>query len=269
MTGKFLLTVVFASFSAVTGFSQSEQLVVNLSHSTGKRVFTFENPKGSITVTGYDGNDIVINADLRFHEEKRQGENTMRRIEQNPMDISAETDGVNVTLFSRVSGKTVDFDIKIPVNFSLKLKSLDNGSIKVINVNGEIDSENTNGDISLENISGSAVLNTVYGKITATFREVNPDLPMMFTSLEGDILINLPPRINAVLKMKTVSGEIYSDFDLIQGKRGSVVKNRENTKVYSLEDWIIDRINSGGPEYVIRSYSGSIFIKKNRGSGNF
>jgi hypothetical protein len=269
MKRRFLISVVLASLPALACLSQGEQLVVNLSPSANKRVFTFENPKGSIKVTGYDGNDIVINATPRFREEVRSPGNMMKKIEQNPLDISAETDGNNVTLFSRLSGKTVDFDIKIPADFSVKLKSLDNGSIQVINVKGDIDAGNTNGDISLENISGSAVLSTVYGKITAVFREVKPASPMMFTSLEGDISLNFPPGTNAVLKMKTGTGEIYSDFDLIPGKRGSVVKNIENTKVYSLEDWIIDRINSGGPEYIIRSYSGNIFIKKTGKPGNF
>ena len=268
MTDRFIITIVLSLLFTLTGFAQEEQLVVNLSPSLNKRSFIFENPKGSIKVTGYDGNDIVVNATLRIRQEESRAGNSIKRIEKNPFDISAETDGNNVTLFSRTFGKTVDFDIKIPVNFSLKLKSLDNGIIQVININGDIEAENPNGSISLENISGSAVLSTVYGKINAVFREVKIDYPMMFTSLEGDISLYLPPRINAILRMKT-EGEIYSDFDLIPGQRQSVVKNLENTKVYSLEDWAVDRINSGGPEYVIRSYSGNIFIKKNSKSGNF
>ncbi|MDP4223536.1 MAG: hypothetical protein Q8868_09505 [Bacteroidota bacterium] len=269
MIRKFIIINIIVLLGPLRGLSQSEQLVVNLSPSAAKRVFTFENPKGSVKVTGYDGNDIVVNATLRIREAAILGGGTMKHIEQNPFDISAEADGNNVTLFSKAGGKTVDFDIKIPDNFSLKLKSFDNGTIQVINVNGEIEVENANGNISLENISGSAVLSTVYGKIDATFREVKPDYPMMFTSLEGDISLNLPPQVNAVLKMKTGTGEIYSDFDLVPGKRQPVVKNIENRKVYSLEDWVVDRINSGGPEYIIRSYNGNIFIKKSRLSGNF
>ncbi len=240
---------------------QGEQLVVNLSPSVNKRVFTFENPKGSIKVIGYEGGDIVVNAIPRFPEDVKVV-NGMRRIEQNPLDISAETDGSNVTLYCKAIGKTVDFDIKIPRNFSLKLKSLDNGKIEVINVNGEIEVENPNGDISLENIAGSSVLSTVYGNISAVFREVKPDSPMMFTSFEGDISLDLPASVNATLKMKSGTGEIRTDFDFKPENRRPIVQNIENTRVYSLDNWIVGRINAGGPEYIIKSYSGNITIIK-------
>jgi hypothetical protein len=269
MIRKYLLTILLGLSIGPAGFGQGEQLVVNLPSLSGRHLFTFENPKGSIKVTGYEGSDIVINAASRFPGTGKNDGNSLKRIDRNTFDIYAESDGINVTLFCRDEGKTIDFDIKIPRRFSLKLKSLDNGTIQVININGDIEADNSNGDVTLENISGSAVLNSVYGKILATFSEVRPDYPMMFTSLEGDISINLPEKVNAVLKMKTGTGEIYSDFDLIPLKRQPVIKNVENTKVYSLEDWVVDKVNSGGPEYVVRSYSGNIYVKKNKRSGNF
>ncbi len=243
-------------------FCQGEQLVINISPSLNKHVFTFENPKGSIKVIGYEGNDIVVNAFLRVPEAERSAGDRMKRIEQNPLEIYAETAGSDVTLFSRATGKTVDFDIKIPGNFSLKLKSLDNGNIQIININGEIEVENANGDITLENIAGSSVLSTVYGNIIANFREVKPDSPMMFTSFEGDITLSFPPLVNAMLKMKSGTGEITTDFDFVPVRRQPVVKNVENTRIYSLEDWVVGRVNAGGPEYNIRTYSGNIIIKK-------
>jgi hypothetical protein len=265
MTRKLIIAQILFLLLASTGFGQEEQLVINLPALADKRIFIFENPKGSIKVTGYDGNDIVVNSSLRFREAEKSDRTAMRRIEQNPLDISAETDGSTVTLYSKTAGKTVDFDIKIPVNFSLRLKSADNGNIQVININGEIEAENSNGDIILENITGSSVLNTVYGKISASFREVKKDSPMMFTSFEGDISLILPATANALLKMKTGTGEIQTDFDLTPVRRKPVVKNVDNTRIYSLEDWIVNRLNAGGPEYIIRSYNGSITIKK---SGN-
>ena len=262
MIKKLLITEILYIVLAIPCISQGEQLVINLSSSLNNRVFTFENPKGSVKITGYDGEDIVVNAVLRSPESQKPGVSDMKRIEKNPLDIYAETDGNNVALYSRVSGKTVDFDIKIPKNFSMKLKSLDNGDILVINIDGEIEVENTNGNITLENISGSSVLSTVYGNISAAFRAVKPDSPMAFTSFEGEILLYFPVSVNATVKMKTGTGEIRSDFDIIPVKRQPVVKKVENTRIYSLEDWVVGRVNEGGPEYVIRSYSGNIIIKK-------
>jgi hypothetical protein len=138
----------------------------------------------------------------------------------------------------------------------------------VVNVRGEMEINNTNGDISLTNVSGSAVVNTVYGKIKADFREVSPASPMMFTSFEGDINIELPYSVNALLKMQSGKGGITSDFNIIPVKRQPVIQNRDQTKVYSLEDWITGSLNNGGPEYIIRSYNGNIIVRKNIQSGN-
>jgi hypothetical protein len=85
---------------------------------------------------------------------------------------------------------------------------------------------------------------------------------MMFTSFEGDVIITLPVTVNASLKMRTEKGEILSDFDIKPVKRQPVVKNIENTRFYSTEDWITGTINEGGPEYIIRSYNGNILLRK-------
>ncbi len=262
MIRKLLIIASILVFIPSETFSQSEQLVINITQTSLPGQLTFENPKGSIRVTGYDGEVILVTSTLRFREAEKIVNNGMKRIDQNALDMSAEVNGNNVSLLCRTIGKTVDFDIKVPRNFSLKLKSLDNGIVEIVNINGEIEVENTNGDISLENISGSAVLSSVYGKISAVFREVNPNSPMMFTSFEGDITITFPETINARLKMKSEKGEILSDFDIKPVKRQSVVTRVENTRIYSLEDWVVGSINTEGPEYIIRNYNGDIYLRK-------
>ena len=262
MIKKLLIIASILACISIKTFCQSEQLVINFPQASLPGQLTFENPKGSIKVTGYDGEVILVNGTLRFRDAEKTVNDGMRRIVQNPLDISAEVNGNSVVLQCRTTGKTVDFDIKVPRNFSLKLKSLDNGTVEIVNINGEIEVENTSGDISLENISGSAVLSSVYGKISAVFREVNPNAPMMFTSFEGEITITFPETVNAGLKMKSEKGEILSDFDIKPVKRQSVETRIENTRVYSLEDWVVGSINAGGPEYIIKTYNGNIFLRK-------
>jgi Putative adhesin len=262
MIRKLLIIASILVFIPSETFSQSEQLVINITQTSLPGQLTFENPKGSIKVTGYDGEVILVTGTLRFREAEKIVNNGMKRIDQNALDISAEVNGNNVTLQCRTIGKTVDFDIKVPRNFSLKLKSLDNGIVEIFNINGEIEVEDANGDIKLENISGSAVLSSVYGKISAVFREVNPNSPMMFTSFEGDITLTFPTAINARLKMKSEKGEILSDFDIKPVKRQSVVTRVENSRIYSLEDWVVGSINTEGPEYIIKNYNGDIYLRK-------
>ncbi len=253
------LFILFLPFSSI--YSQSEQLTIRIPSSALPGMLSFENPKGSIRVTGYDGTVMVVTGIPRFTGTASQS-GEMHRIGKSDFNISAEADGKNITLMCTASGKTVDFDIKLPANFSMKLKSLDNGDINIVNVRGEVDAENANGDITLENISGSAVLSSVYGKIKAIFTEVSEGEPMMFTSLEGDIMIALPESTNARLKMKSEKGDIFSDFDIKPGRRQPIVKNVENSTIYSLEDWVVGTLNRGGAEYILKSYNGNITIRK-------
>jgi DUF4097 and DUF4098 domain-containing protein YvlB len=265
MIKKYFPAVLILVALSSAAYCQSEQLVINLSRSSIPGLLVFENPKGSIKVTGYEGNVLLVTGTLRFTDTEKPAGNVMRRIDQKTVDISAEVNGNEITLFCRTTGKTVDFDIKVPRNFSLKLKSLDNGTVEIFNINGEIEVENANGDVSLGNISGSAVLSSVYGKISAAFRDVNPGSPMMFTSFEGDITVTLPESVNARVKLKSDNGEILSDFDIKPVNRQSVVKEVENTMVYSLEDWVVGTINAGGPEYIIKTYNGNVILRKKTG----
>lgn len=256
----FILLVITFSFLKLSG--QNEQLVITPPAGQGERFLTFENPKGSIKVTGYEGDLIVVTGTLRHPEPEKKNTDGLHRIEQNTVDIRAEVNDQKVLLLFRSTGKTVDFDIKIPSGFSLRLKSLDNGNVEVLNIEGFIEVSNNNGNISLENIRGAAVLNSAYGDIKASFREVKQGSPMMFTSFEGDIFLNLPQSVNADLKMKSDKGEILSDFDILPAKRQPVVRQVDNTAVYSLEDWTTGSINTGGVEFVLQSYSGNITLKK-------
>ena len=265
MVRKIHLIVLGLFLNSYLIYCQTDQLVIKVPASERGGLISFENPKGSIKVTGYDGDVILVTGTFRIKEQ--EGENTqgMRRISQNLIDITAEVTGNSVIVKTSSTGKTIDFDIKIPSDFSVKLKSLDNGKIEVINVRGEIEAENSNGDISLENVWGSAVVNSVYGKITATFREVKSNSPMMFSSFEGDIDLTFPPTINAVMKMKTDKGEILSDFDIKPLARQPVIKNVENKQVYSLEKWVTGSVNEGGQEYIISTYTGNILLRKRKG----
>ncbi|MGE5419209.1 MAG: DUF4097 family beta strand repeat-containing protein [Chloroflexota bacterium] len=242
--------------------AQNEQLIINPPTGQEERFFIFENPKGSVKITGYDGDLIVVTASLRFPESEKTVAGGLHKIEQNPVDMRAEVNGRNVLLLSSAAGKTVDFDIKIPMWFSLNVKSLDNGNVELLNVSGVIEVVNNNGNITLENITGAAVLSSVYGKISASFREVKPGAPMMFTSFEGDITVALPSTVNANLRMKSDKGGIYSDFNIQPVKRQPVVRQTENTAVYSLEDWTTGSINNGITDFVLKTYSGNITLKK-------
>jgi len=177
--------------------------------------------------------------------------------------LTAQEKDNEVVVATNSHKRTIDLHVRRPIHFSLKLKTYHNGEIHIKNVSGEMEITNINGDVSLEEVKGSAVVNTIDGDILAEFRDVTPDAPMAFTSVEGKIDVIFPSDIKATVKMKSDNGEIFSDFDVVMEKRKSQtdLSNITGIKKVSLEEWTQGSINGGGPIILLKSLEGNIFIR--------
>ena len=244
---------------------QSEQITVPLADNNTQGLLIINHYKGSIEVTGYEGSIVIINARLRYNEDSGTKDG-MRRINANLIQLAAVEKNRKVTVSSNSLFRTIDLDIQIPHNFSVKLQKYDYGKISLHDLNGEMDISNINGDIILTGIIGSAVLNTVDGDILVKIKEAAENTPMVFSSIEGNINLTLPNDINSNIKMKSDQGDIFSDFDIELKKREKISEKSENDGQYKimLEDWTYGKINNGGPEFLIKTFCGNIYLRKTR-----
>jgi hypothetical protein len=227
---------------------------------------------GSITVKGYNGKEVIIEAKLRGEkiqerEEVSEKAKGMQRIAALRTGLVVEEENnvmeVNVSAYD----STVDLTIQVPFKTSLKLSSYDNGDIIVENVTGEIEVSNHEGNVTLKKISGSAVANSHDGEITVAFGQIDPGKPMSFTSFDGDIDVTFPASLKANVKMKTQEGEIYSDFPIdIKADQQKVQDDRKKGGKYriSFGEFIFGTINGGGPEFQFISYDGDIYIRRSQ-----
>jgi putative adhesin len=261
---RFTVGIIFVAQMVLSQNNGTEQITVPLSHSNEPGLLIINHFKGSIDVTGYDGDLVVVKAKLRYPV-SGQKTGKMKHISSNSIQLSATEKNNEVTIKSNSMVKTIDLEITIPEKFSLRIQNQDNGDITVENLSGEMDISNINGDINLNNISGTALLNTVDGNIGVRFNDVTPNVPMAFTTIEGNVDITFPEDVSVMLKMKSEHGEIFSDFDIdIKNREQKTEKSSKtgSVKVY-LEEWISGKINSGGPEILIKSFEGNVFIRKN------
>lgn len=223
--------------------------------------------RGTINVSGYSGNEVIINYSGTGSEGSSQNvtQGGLRRISNNSVGFEVEEDN-NVVEINGVSPmQDIKFDISVPRNFSLALSSVNGGGITIENVNGDLEVSNVNGEINLINISGTAVANTVNGDIKATFNRVSADKPMAFSNLNGDIDVTLPANAQVSAKMKSEWGEIYTDFDMnIDRSEEGEVNTSSDSDTYkvSVNNWVYGKINGGGPEYKFSSMRGDIYIRK-------
>ncbi|MBD3414911.1 MAG: hypothetical protein GF421_10830 [Candidatus Aminicenantes bacterium] len=198
---------------------------------TDKATVPFSNPSepglvkasvhnGSITVIGTSGKEVMVEA--RVREKLVQDEEIKRNEKAKGLRlVQVDTTGLrvmeddNVMRISVSSYKqTVDLTIRVPSSSSVSISAHENGDVVIENVNGEIEATNHRGNIRLTGISSAVVAHTYDGEIKAVFKSVSPELPMSFTSWQGDIDVTLPSSTKANLKMKSGRGEVYTDFDL-------------------------------------------------------
>jgi hypothetical protein len=223
--------------------------------------------RGSISVSGYDGEEVLVSYGNDSEEDNEQEvtKNGLRRISNNSVGFEASEEDNEVEVSSSSPMRNINFDITVPHNFSLELSTVNGGNIIVENVEGEMEISNVNGEVILRNVSGSALVNTVNGDIEATFQKVSPNKPMAFSNLNGDISVSLPANTKMSAKMKSEWGEVFTDFEMdIRRSNNKKVnaKSKNGTYNVSVNNWIYGDINGGGPEYLFKSMRGDIYIRQ-------
>jgi len=152
---------------------------------------------GSITVTGYDGEIVMIEASAKTRKveeeddeeeegdmEPKPGTEGLRKISSTgSFNLSAEENDNRVEISSSSWKQGINLAIRVPVNFSLEIGTTNNGDIAVENIHGNHEIRNINGSITLERISGSVLANTVNDDIIVKFETVEEGTPMSFSSL--------------------------------------------------------------------------------------
>ncbi|HTE00679.1 MAG TPA: DUF4097 family beta strand repeat-containing protein [Mucilaginibacter sp.] len=222
---------------------------------------------GSISVIGYEGKDILIEAQAEGDGKvkwKDHGDGMKRLIANSGMDIQARESNNDVNV-SGNGNKSVKLVIKIPQNeVTMKLSTVNNGNITASNVSGDLEITNVNGSIKLTNISGSVVANTVNGPVVVTFKSIDPKAAMAFTTLNGNVDVTFPAGLKANVKLKSDRGDIFTDFDVATDQHKPTVSKTTQSGMYSLkiEDWVYGKIDGGGPELMMKNMNGNIYIRK-------
>jgi hypothetical protein len=221
---------------------------------------------GGMTIKGYDGKEVIVEARARAKEATRQ-DGSMRRISVLATGLTVEEEKNVIEVGVSSSSRAVDLTIQVPRRTSLQVRCANAGNLVVEQVEGEIEAVNHNGNLTLTKISGSAVANSHNGSVKVTFDRVDPKKAMAFSTFNGAVDVTLPADAKANVKIKSERGEVYSDFEIKmqEGAPRQVVEdNRSKGGKYrvQIEKSIYGTINGGGPEMQFANYNGSIYIRK-------
>jgi len=239
---------------------------VNLSDPSRPAFIKASAVNGSITVKAYEGKEVIVEARER-NEESEKPSGGPKRLRISTTGLTVEEENNEVRISTESYARTIDLTISVPVHTSVKLRAVNDGDITVTGIEGEIDVDDVNGAVTLNNISGSAVAHALNEHVHVTFTKVNPQKPMAFSSLNGDIDVTFPADLKANVSIRSDRGDVFSDFDVqlnasapkqeVEDARGKGGKYR-----VKIDKTVHGTINGGGPEYQFTNFQGRIYIRK-------
>ena len=244
---------------------------------SGERRVTIRNINGSIRVTGSSGPEVrlemrrVIYAD--FESDLRRAEREMQvatrdggpEVEAVVVDPNGPSCGESGNFGLRGRPPYVvhfDFTVTVPRDTQLVLCTINLGEVTVAGTRGDFSVSNVNGRIELRDVHGSGTATTVNGAIDATLLDV-PRSNALFKTFNGDVHVTFPSQLAADLRMKTSSGGLFTDFDVVPLARTQAAPSRSDGRfVYRSNDFARVRVGGGGPEITLETFNGDVLVLK-------
>ncbi len=267
-----MLTVCAVAFAKdVKELGGGETITTPLSDPTRPATVHVGLVMGSITVKGRDIKDVIVEV---AGSPGRRGPlpdeaRGLRRVLPSQPLVSIEEQNNRVEIVSPMGNRPVRLEIQVPRKTNLELSTVNGGNIEVEAVEGELELGNVNGTIELTDVSGAVVAHTVNGRVLATLTRVAPDKPMAFTSLNGVVDVTLPPAIKANVKLRTDNGSAFTDFELqmLPQSGAAIEETHKSGGRYriNVNKMIYGSVNGGGPDIEMRTFNGSIYLRKGGG----
>ncbi len=202
---------------------------------------------GGIRVKGWERNEIYIKACVQAH-----GNNESQAVAR-ASSVRIETaDGIIRAVSSTATNDNysfgVSYDIRVPVNTDLTLKT-NNGGINLAGIRGAIEFDLNNGGVVLDRIAGFVRGQTVNGGLTFNLsgdKWEGDGIDARTTN--GNILINVPENYSARLETGTRRGNFYVNLP--------VEKKRDNNYEFNLD------LGAGGATVKAFTTNGQVTIKR-------
>lgn len=207
---------------------------------------SLENVNGNVHISAWDRNEVKVDA-IKFA-------NDSDRLADITIEIDAHSDSIYIKtryphhLFNNNPGG-VEYTLTVPHGARLDKIDLVNGNLDTDGLTGDLRGSLVNGSVKAHAVRGGTELSTVNGRVELTVDESDLKKPISLSSVNGSLVLSLPPDVNAKLNASSVTGGISSDFQI--AVRGWFVG-------HSLEG----ELGHGGPEVRLSDVNGRISIRR-------
>jgi hypothetical protein len=258
-----------------------EQETIRKSFTVGgaHKLLDVDNVFGSVEVVGGSGDQVqlvvtkTLRAESKANMDAAKKEVTLDITDQpdllklyvnGPFRCNCNCDGDGCCGGSRGDRGYVvkmDFQLQVPRDIDLKLRTVNSGHINVRDVTGNFYVNNVNGGIDLANVGGGAArARTVNGGVKVVFRE-NPKQNSEFGTINGPIELYFVRGLSADFRFKNFNGGVYSDFEMTSLPALAPTTERHDVKfVFRTSRFTGGRVGAGGPEIKADNLNGDIRV---------
>jgi hypothetical protein len=234
--------------SGAVTFDDQQQKTFPLT-GAGERKLIVENIQGHIRVTGDSGNAVRISLKEHWSAGSQQDLDQGRQEVKLTMTQTGNVVKIGLDGPFRERRHVPDYrfrheyEIQVPKDVAVELKS----------VNGEVSATGLSSEV--------AHLKTVNGKVTAKF-DRNPARASAFETVNGAIDVTLQSGLNAELKLSTLNGGVYTDFEVQALTTPVSMQRSADGHRFRLDRDRKVRVGSGGIEHSFKTVNGTIKIRK-------
>lgn len=278
--GAKLAAVVLLGFVSVATSAQTrKELKFNVGPGASVSV---SNDLGPVTVHAGPSNQVLVVANLRSNQVELDPTQSGSRIDLHTHYLKQQLSGdaarvdYDVTVPSdctvivhastgpivierlrgdvTAEGDAANIDVKDAANGHVHLRTV-KGTVNLSNVtNGHVEISSLSGPVTLTNVSGQRVeINTTTGKVTYRGDFANNG-DYEITTHSGDIEIFMPANASTDISLRSVTGKVENDFPF-QPKQHTSFSTATGRSFAGTS-------NQGGSSVVLRSFSGTIRVKK-------
>jgi hypothetical protein len=265
-----LLTLFAVAGMSAIAQNDADRLTIPFSDPSRPGMLNVNTLNGSVRITAGSGTAVTVEVPGGRGQANRQATESrgLRRIDGvGGVSVQESNNVISVRSGTRSNANLM---IQVPVRTNLIVDALNGSRIVIEGVDGEIEVNNSNGNVALNDVSGSVVAHSTNGNVSAVIRRVTPEKLMAFTSVNGNVDVTLPADVKANVKMRTLQGGIYTDFDIQLQSIGSNALSTTSSRANQRGPYVeIDRnmfgtINGGGPDFELRTVNGNLYIRKGR-----
>jgi hypothetical protein len=283
MRNSLLATAVLAALVAAASASDvgtltKEEPVQRTLHFAGPGPHTLEvrTVTGNVRIEGYDGADVVMTATRSTTAASAADLEAAQR--DVTLDV-ADGAGTIKAVVRYADGNTCgdhehhhdrdwpdyevryDFTIRVPRDTRLVVCTINDGYVNVQGTRADFVLRSINGPIDFADMGGSGEATTINGAVKGSFA-VAPHGDSVFKTINGSIVLTLPPNFAANLQMKTFNGGLYTDFDAqaLTAPPAITTERKGDRTIYRSNAFAQVRIGSGGPDMTLDTLNGDVRI---------